>query len=1057
MSRFALLASLLTAAVLGGSTLAPDRAEAGWVSQSFRPNGQCQTGTWTVPHGVTEIDVQAVGAAGGVGTYFDLYDNYGDLVRHTDGGAGGLGSRVSTRLPVTPGQELYIGIANPMTSPNAAPGGRGSEGSGGNGGAASWISKVAPDTAGGACHMGGSPSDWLLVAAGGGGGGGAASRPHQAGGAGGVEGIGGGHGSSATAFSNSGNGGGYSPVSINGSGAVTGSGGGGGNGGHSFNCTSGDSGGAGALFGDTRRTQSAPPASSGGADGDFDPLTRYTDIGLGLIGVKDCSQPGPRSSAQPTWGGGGGGGGGGLFSGGGGGGGDNSGLGPGGGGAAGTSYAKNPSVYNVARTYYTPGIDIQSRTTPPAITSADTATFTVGAHKSVSITSTGVDTPYVRQLSTVASQTALRSAGLNVLTATFSDGAGAGSATLSGTPTTSGVFHTEFQACNGAACVTQPFTVTINEAPGFTSNQTALFAQGQPNSYTVRAKGFPVPTIATTGTVPAWASVQSNGDGTATITGTPPVGAAPNQYVIDLTASNGIGATATQTLTIPIATAITMSPASAHLVPSFPQTQVNADSILIDFQRGWNRQFTATATRPDGTTFDASSIARWTTSNAASVTVTGSGYATSPAIGASTLTAATYGARSATASVVVAVPASIKVLPASADFIPGQTQQFTAWGCYGTPCSANYVDITQQVNWSGINPSHHIRIDQNGLATAQVGGTESVKAELWANANPGNVRGFATANVTHGKVTSIELTPRSSNTTMPTYGLVNFAATSVYEDGYRTSTNPYIAWSSQDVVNTGVVRVGQSVGYTSQVGTERVGTATITATAMNQTGPPVTATRTIKVISVPTSLRVTGCTAPVVKGTACQLTATATMNDGQQVDVTNGVVWDSSAPSVLALSNTVPGSLRAAGSQEGAGSNVGATFHYTGVNGAATITSNRIFPSMSVRPPVSISVTPASGVPTLHPLDSQQFTAIANFADGTTMDVTGVSWLNWATTNPYISNIGSGGRLNVSNVGSPNGTVQVSASMDAQGIYPKVTSNSVPVTITNPLDRIRVL
>lgn len=50
--------------------------------------------SWTVPFGVDSIDVDVYGAQGGSFTY----------------GQGGLGGRVKARIPVTPGQALYIGV-----------------------------------------------------------------------------------------------------------------------------------------------------------------------------------------------------------------------------------------------------------------------------------------------------------------------------------------------------------------------------------------------------------------------------------------------------------------------------------------------------------------------------------------------------------------------------------------------------------------------------------------------------------------------------------------------------------------------------------------------------------------------------------------------------------------------------------------------------------------------------------------------------------------------------------------------------------------------------------
>jgi hypothetical protein len=1063
----AVLAGLALACAAAVVSLESSSAGAANIAQAFHANGRCLTGQWTVPYGVTQVQVQAMGAVGGDGDGYDTYTLNGDFASHQDGGKAGWASRVVTTIPVTPGEILYVGVANSFGQPNAMPGGPGEHaGAGiasGDGGAASWIASAPPSpSANGNCVV--AKQYLLVVAAGGGGGGGAATRRSARGGDGGTEAYGGDGGNGTyggTNFSNTGAGGGYSNVTLNSSSDIVGTAGAGGNGGHSYRCTSGTPGAAGALYGDPVGANS-PPTSRGGPAGIWDG------------GSKDCSVPPKSSEAElQAFGGSGGGGGGGLYSGGGGGGGDDSSDGGGGGGASGTSFSRDPAFSvgsQVSRWTGDPEIDLQAVTTPPSITSVDHATFVVGQTGSFTATATGVDTPYVDFFSSDFSATGFYSTGLTSTSATYPNGSGAGSATLSGSARRAGVYNPTVRACNSVGCAYQSFTLTIDQAPSFGGGSNFLFAQGQQNSVTIGTGGFPAPSIsATGGTALPWLTVTDNGDGTATLSGTPPAGSSPNTYTVDLQAANGIGADAHETVTFTLVDSLSMSPTSVHLIPGIGFDVLSANPAFFPYEVGWQQQLTATGTRPDGSTFDATGLARWSSSNSGAVVVDQSGFASAQALGTATVTAATYGSLDTAATIVSAVPLSITVTPATVDnIIGGATQQFTATGCYADPCSSNSYDISSHVVWSVLPNDGTMTIGSNGVGHAQNLGTTSVVATQETSATPWQVNGYALVHVTNGDVTSIDLDPAGTSTAT-TNGLVTYGATVHYQSGAQ-SRSAIVNWSARDVSGRDVVFVGQNIGSTSQIVTRHTGTAAITASYTNPDGTTASASATLNVITVPRTLTISGCdgllstqlTPLVLKGETCQLTATATLNDGTDVDVTKGVTWTSSDPSAFTVSST--GLVTATGSQEGAPSNIRASYAYTDANGVAeTLSSNSILPAVTLLPPVSLSIAPTS-VSTLHPNGQQQFTATATYADGSTLDVTSaisnLSGIQW-TVDSSVADSVSRGLLHIqtgSNVAqcktqSPC-TVHVQAWIPTDGIHPTVYSNPVAVTVTDPLDHI---
>jgi len=272
--------------------------------------------TFTVPAGVTSINVIAIGAAGGAGAA---------PVGGGASGAGGLGEQVSGTLAVTPGNTLFVEVGGVGVAGTTTVGGAG----GFNGGAAG---AGTADTGGGG---GGGASDIrtvsnavtgtltsrLIVAGGGGGGGGGGDC---------IAGVGGAGGSSTAA---SGTGGNCIGVEVGGTGGAAATAGAGGAGG------------------------------TGGADGGVGGAAGGNG-GLGGLGIGGTSA---------TIGSGGGGGG--LFGGGGGGGAGVSGVphwGGGGGGGAGSSFGTDlgptASTAEVSITYTAPG-------PPPPVGTSDLKVF----------------------------------------------------------------------------------------------------------------------------------------------------------------------------------------------------------------------------------------------------------------------------------------------------------------------------------------------------------------------------------------------------------------------------------------------------------------------------------------------------------------------------------------------------------------------------------------------------------------------------------------------------------------------------------------------------------
>ncbi len=212
----------------------------------------------------------------------------------------------------------------------------------------------------------------------------------------------------------------------------------------------------------------------------------------------------------------------------------------------------------------------------PVITSANSATFTIGVAGSFAVTTTGFPAPSITEAGHIPT-------GLK-----FVDN-GNGTGTLKGTPTVfdGGDFSISFTANNGIGSpVTQAFTIILRQAPSFTSANNAVFVYGVPNSFTVTTSAFPTASIHEAGTLPPWLSFVDNGNGTAILSGTPSY--TSGTFALVLSATNVV-ASVQQNFTLDVS-GINLSPSnlvfgtvylnSSHTLP-VTVTNVGSTTVSI--------------------------------------------------------------------------------------------------------------------------------------------------------------------------------------------------------------------------------------------------------------------------------------------------------------------------------------------------------------------------------------------------------------------------------------------------------------------------------------------
>ena len=312
-------------------------------------------------------------------------------------------------------------------------------------------------------------------------------------------------------------------------------------------------------------------SGNGGAGGSagFENGASAAAVGIGSTGCGAAGDGTAGSAGQGGTGGtcddgadsSGGGGGAGWVGGSGGGAGDYAGAGgAGGGGGAGSSFVESSAtdVSIASAGSGAPEVEITPVAVAPDITSAAATTFTVGQAGSFTVTATGV--PAAPALSD--GSTRLPSG------VSFTDN-GDGTATIAGTPAAGcgGLYHLTITASNGVSPVyNQSFTLTVLEAPDIASAAITTFTTGQTGTFTVTTTGYPAPSLNDGGaTLPSGVSFV-NGNGTARLSGTPASGTG-GSYDFTITASNGVGASATQNFTLVVdqAPAITSAAANTFL------------------------------------------------------------------------------------------------------------------------------------------------------------------------------------------------------------------------------------------------------------------------------------------------------------------------------------------------------------------------------------------------------------------------------------------------------------------------------------------------------------
>ena len=553
-------------------------------------------------------------------------------------------------------------------------------------------------------------------------------------------------------------------------------------------------------------------------------------------------------------------------------------------------------------------------------------------------------------------------------------------------------------------------------APGFTGTNSLSCTVSLYCSLTVQTTGYPIPQqvgyAAGSGDLPPGMSLYSNGDGTATISGT--VGNFPGSYPVTLEAANSSGQHADGLYTVTVA----YGPLdSIVLSPSTAQTMTAGVSHLPmqafgEYASGYQRVIT--------------SIATWTSSDPTVASVSSAGDVTPLNAGSTNVTAALGGKQGAIAvTVSLGSPTQLTVTPANPTVGLGGTQQYTATVTYQGGSTAN---VTNQVTWSVTDlGAPAATISGSGLATA-TGTTEGVPEQINAHlavAGSDGIGGVAELTVTLAHPTSISI--------VAPYGTLaagdgeQLAAIGSYPGGRTADITNQVTWSpSVDVLGA----VNDS-GHLSSFLVGGGGTIHVVAAEGGVSG----SSDVTILAGLPDSITVSPVNPTVGLGQTQQLTATAHYTGSPSVDITSQVTWFSPDPTVISVSSG--GLVTGTGTIEGQSEFIGATLS---LPSGSAFGNTQV--TLTLAHPVSIAISPLNV--TLPPGSAQAFTATGTYPGGATADLTFFPG-TWSSSNLTVGTF-SGHQLDT-NPSAGGGSTTVTATSGDGLVHPSTT---VTLTAGNP-------
>ncbi len=470
------------------------------------------------------------------------------------------------------------------------------------------------------------------------------------------------------------------------------------------------------------------------------------------------------------------------------------------------------------------------------------------------------------------------------------------------------------------------------------------------------------------------------------------------------------------------------SPAVTVAVGQPLLTKISITGTNTTLAIGTSTQFSANGVFTNATSAQpVTSLVSWTSSDPTNVPVNSTGLVTVVATPASTvtITANVQGWSSAGPTPLTSLPAtitvstatltSIAISPINASSPLGKPQQLKATGTFS---DNGTQDLTSSVTWSSSDNT----IASVSNASGSQGQIRSFKTgTVMVIATQGSVASSTNFTVTAAVLTS--LTVNGPSATLAKGSSEQLTATGLFTDGHTSDLSSTATWKTGDstiaTVAGGLVTAVASSGTTG-----------ITAAFGSITSPAFNIAVSSATLS---SIKVTPPTPNVPKGETVQFTATGTFTDSTTQDLTSVASWLSGTPGVATI--TSPGGLATVTGFPGS-SMISATV--SGVTGSTMLNA-------SAAVLVSIAVTPAAL--NLPKGQTQQYTAMGTFSDGSKSDIT--LQVSWLSSNQSVATIIANTGFATSTGSSGTATISATSSAAMGSITGSTTVTGVPAVVAS--------
>lgn len=281
------------------------------------------------------------------------------------------------------------------------------------------------------------------------------------------------------------------------------------------------------------------------------------------------------------------------------------------------------------------------------------------------------------------------------------------------------------------------------------------------------------------------------------------------------------------------------------------------------------------------------------------------------------------------------------------------------------------------------------------------------------------------------KLVEVQVTP--VNEKLPIGLTQNYIATAIFDDQSTTVITDGITWTSSDPFIATINSAGQAKGL-------QIGNTIITASG-NVDGIQYNTETALQITNATiSSLDITPDNKSIPVGLEQQFIAIATLSDGSKRNVTlePSLVWSSAANSIATIQSGSTDSGRATAISVGT-----TTISASGIaNGVSfTDTANLTVTNLTV---TALSVSP-DGTKVPAGL-AKRFTATALLSDGSTLDVTENSKVNWSSADTKIASVGNSENIKGLVYGVSTGNTSISASGTVNGLS---YTSSANITISD--------